>query len=437
MVDNMASHLVKEAKQYQEQFKTGESAFIDEKKEALAQFIKLGLPNKKEEIWKYTNTSSFLKEDLKLNPPKGSWSHDIIKSFSLQETCNKIIFVNGHFNSDLTSLEDGLELKQDEHSSFFETEEPFDLFNKATSNSTIHLSVQADKVFENPIEILHLSSKENHNHINCPRIQIDVQNYSKIFVFEHFICTEKDKSPYYFVNALTEINCGEGSFVEHIKCQRDSLESVHIAQVKAKVQKDAHFKSFTLSLGASLARNNIFSYLENTWANTSVHGLFVIKEKQHCDNFSIINHKISHTTSEQLFKGVIDESAHGIFTGKVIVNPNAQQVNSTQLNNNLLLNKKAKVNTRPILEIDADDVKCSHGATIGQIDENQAFYLRTRGMSQRKAQEILCHAFLQEALDKITHEKIKDFVQPILVKRFEQFQILESNKEGEKNANRH
>jgi Fe-S cluster assembly protein SufD len=329
--------------------------------------------------------------------------------------------VNGIFNEGLTSLEEGLELLQEEKSS--EAKGPFELFNKATSKA-IKLTIPTSKIFETPIEILHVALDENHDYINCPRLHIEAKNYSKAFIMEHFVCMAKNEDPYYFVNALTEIECGEGSFVEHVKCQRDSSRAIHIAQVKANVGKDAHFKSFTLSLGANLARNNIYSYLENTWANTSVHGLFVIKEKQQCDNFSVIDHKVSHTTSNQLFKGVLDENAHGIFTGKVIVNPDAQQVNSSQLNKNLLLNKKSRVNTRPILEIEADDVKCAHGATIGQIDENQAFYLRTRGMSQRKAQEILCHAFIQEALDKITNEEIKKFLGPILEKRFGQFQIL-------------
>ena len=421
MVDNMSSHLVKEAKKYQEQLN---SASLTEKIEALTQFEKIGLPGKKDETWKYTHASSFLTENLKLGTPQGTLGEEKLKEISLGNTLsNKIVFVNGIFNKELTSLEEGLGFFEEEKSPS-EAKGPFELFNKATSKTNLRLTIPANKVFENPIEILHIALDENHGHINCPQIHIEAQSYSKAFVLEHFICMAKDEAPYYFVNALTEVKCAEGAFVEHVKCQRDSSQAVHIAQVKAKVAKDAHFKSFTLSLGANLARNNVYSYLENTWANTSVHGLFVIKEKQQCDNFSVIDHKVSHTTSDQLFKGVLDENAHGIFTGKVIVNPDAQQVNSAQLNKNLLLSKKSKVNTRPILEIEADDVKCAHGATIGQIDENQAFYLRTRGMSQRKAQEILCHAFIQEALDKISSEEIKKFLGPILKDRFEQFQIL-------------
>ena len=435
MSQNMSSHLINEVKAFHKELKKEYSeASFTLKENALSEFEKLGLPDKKEEIWKYTNASSFLNVNLKLGAPKKELTTQVIEKYLISKNNNRIVFVNGNIDSSYTTLNENITLsmkKECELSEGFH-KDSFELLNKATSTEEVYLEVKSNFVLEEPLEILHLTTLENDNFINCPRIHIQVGPYSKVSILEHFACETYQESPHYFVNAQTSIRCEEGSSVEHVKCQRDSSKAVHIAEVKATVKKDSAFKSFTLSLGANLARNNIKSFLEDTWAHTNIHGLFVIKENQHCDNYSVIDHKVANTTSNQLFKGVLDEKSHGVFTGKVIVNPDAQQVNSGQLNKNLLLSKSAKVNTRPILEIEADDVKCAHGATIGQIDENQAFYLRTRGVSQRKAQEILCRAFVQEALDQITHDEIKAFLSPLVASYFNQFQILDGKEEGAK-----
>ena len=437
MSENMSSYLINEVKAFHKTLKKEHpEASFTLKENALSEFAKLGLPDKKEEIWKYTNTSSFLNTNLKLGAPKKAPTEQVIQSHSLGKDSLRVIFVNGNIDLDHTSLNENitLSLKKESEISEGAYTDSFDLLNQATTTEEIHLEVKPNYVLEEPLEILHLTTLENDGFINCPRICINVGAYSKLSILEHFTCETYESTPHYFVNAHTSVNCEEGSSVEHVKCQRDSLKAVHIAEVKASVKKDSAFKSFTLSLGANLARNNIKSLLEDTWAHTNIHGLFVIKENQHCDNYSVIDHKVAQTTSDQLFKGVLDEKAHGVFTGKVIVNPDAQQVNSGQLNKNLLLSKSAKVNTRPILEIEADDVKCAHGATIGQIDENQAFYLRTRGVSERKAQEILCRAFVQEALDQITHDEIKAFLSPLVASYFNQFQILDGKEEGAKDG---
>ncbi len=429
----MSTHLINEVKAFHTELKkVHPKASFDINENALSEFEKLGLPDKKEEIWKYTNASSFLNSNLRLGAPKKTITHQVIDKHLIGKDSNRIVFINGNMDSNYTFLNENISLSIENESDHPRglSKDSFGLLNKAVSTEELFIEVKPNFVLEKPLEIIHLTTIENDGFINCPRIHIQVGSYSKISILEHFACEAYEASPHYFVNAHTSINCEEGSSVEHVKCQRDSLKAVHIAEVKAAVKKDSAFKSFTLSLGANLARNNINSFLEGTWAHTNVHGLFVIKENQHCDNYSVIDHKVPNTTSDQLFKGVLDEKSHGVFTGKVIVNPDAQQVNSGQLNKNLLLSKSAKVNTRPILEIEADDVKCAHGATIGQIDENQAFYLRTRGVSERKAQEILCQAFVQEALDQIAHDGIRNFVTPLVEGYFNQFKILDGKTKG-------
>ncbi|MEC8623694.1 MAG: Fe-S cluster assembly protein SufD [Bdellovibrionota bacterium] len=438
MSQDMSTHLINEVKAFHKELKKEyPEASFNLKENALSEFEKLGLPDKKEEIWKYTNASSFLNSNLKLGAPKKAITPQMIEGYLINKDSNRIVFINGNMESNYTFLNENISLsikKESDLPNGF-SKDSFGLLNKAISPEEIFIEIKPNFVLEEPLEILHLTTLENDSFINCPRVHIKVGSYSKISTLEHFFCEAYEKTPHYFVNAQTSIICEEGSSVEHVKCQRDSLKAVHIAEVKAIVKKDSAFKSFTLSLGANLARNNISSLLEDTWAHTNIHGLFVIKEDQHCDNYSVIDHKVANTTSDQLFKGVLDEKSHGVFTGKVIVNPDAQQVNSGQLNKNLLLSKSAKVNTRPILEIEADDVKCAHGATIGQIDENQAFYLRTRGVSERKAQEILCQAFVQEALDQISHIGIRKFVSPLVENYFNQFKILDEKTQGANDGN--
>ncbi|RLA65422.1 MAG: Fe-S cluster assembly protein SufD [Epsilonproteobacteria bacterium] len=376
---------------------------------ALKKLSEIGFPTKKLENWKYTNVTPLLKDHLKLNAPLDTAD---IESFLIKTDGPLMVFINGHFIEEKSVSVPGLHFKVKSLSNSLpefdeSSEESFDLLNLSSLNALISVKVGKDTLIESPLQILHLSTEKMNGYRSHSRVEIKAEAYSKLDILETFAHLGK-KTDHYLVNPLTNIKVGEGAKVEHIKAGLDSLSSLNIGKVKAIIGKDAFFNSFTFTIGGKLGRNNLDVSLAENGAEAHVHGVFALGQDQHCDIFSIIDHKVAHTNSEQLFKGLLDESAHGVFTGKIIVNPQAQLINSRQASKNLLLSKKARINTRPILEIYADDVKCSHGATIGQLNENEIFYLESRGIPKEKAQRMLCQGFAQEGINTISNPLIKE-----------------------------
>ena len=391
---------------------------------ALKKLSEKGFPTKKLENWKYTNVAPLLDSHLLLNPPLDSVEID---SFLLELDGPLMVFVNGHFVKEKSQGAKGLNYSVNDLSnslpSFDESsEESFDLLNLSSLSTIVEIVVENDAVIEKPLQILHISTAKMNGHRTHPRIDIRVGNHSKLDILETF-AHQGNITDHYLVNPLTNIEVSEGAKVEYIKAQLDSLSSLHVGKLKVQVGKDAFFNSFTFTLGGKLGRNNLDVALIKEGAEAQVHGVFALSGNQHCDNFSIIDHKVAHTNSAQLFKGLLDESSHGVFTGKIIVNPQAQLTNSKQSSKNLLLSKKAHINTRPILEIYADDVKCAHGATIGQLNEDEVFYLESRGIPKVKAQRILCQGFVQEGIDTIINPLIKEKISGYLTAQLKSFDI--------------
>jgi len=400
----LISSYIKENKEFQKHLE----GKYPQMEKALTELESKGFPTKKLETWKYTNVAPLLEDHLKLNPPKDEVD---FKSFLLEGDGPLLVFVNGH----LTQTRDfkGINLKVESlvssHAEIGEVsgEDSFDLLNLSSLSNMVTAVVEKETVVERPLQILHVSTDAMKGYRVHPRVAIKVGAYSKLDILETFAHIG-EVGNHYLVNGVTEILVGEGAKVEHIKAQMESLSSLHVSRVSAIVGKDAFFNSFTFNLGAKLGRNNLDVSLENEGGEAHVHGVFALSKDQHCDNFSVIDHKVAHTNSSQLFKGIVDEKSHGVFTGKIMVNPQAQLINSHQASKNLVLSRKAHINTRPILEIYADDVKCAHGATIGQLNEDEVFYLESRGIPKSKAQRILCHGFAQEGIDTVTNPLIRE-----------------------------
>jgi len=392
---------------------------------ALEKLKEIGFPTKKLETWRYTNVAPMLGPHLKLNPPVDELKEEDV--FLLREDGPLIVFVNGHLvkekSIDITGLKIKVESLTNSMPEILEvSEDSFDLLNLSSLTNLVTIEVEKDTVVEKPLQILHVSTDKMNGFRTHPRIDIKARAYSKLDILETFTHVGNE-TDHYMINPITNIEMAEGAKVEHVKAGLDSLSSLHIGKVKAKLAKDAFLNSFTFTLGAKLGRNDLDVTLEGEGCEAHVHGVFAISKDQHCDNFSIINHKVAHTNSAQLFKGIVDESAHGVFTGKIIVNPQAQLTNSHQASKNLLLSKKAHINTRPILEIYADDVKCAHGATIGQLNQDEVFYLESRGVPKAKAQRILCHGFAQEGINTITNSLIKEKIESYLTLQLKNFDI--------------
>src|SRR5258706_1752777 len=214
----------------------------------------------------------------------------------------------------------------------------------------------------------------------------------------------------YFTNTVTEVVAGDGAVVDHYKFENESIEAFHIGTVQIHQERSSNVTSRTIALGGGLVRNEINVALTGEGASLSMEGLFVLSGKQHVDNHTVIDHVAPHCDSLELFKGILDENARGIFDGRIIVEPDAVKTSSRQTNRNLLLSETAVVDSKPSLEIHNDDVKCNHGSTIGQLDEEALFYLRSRGISEEEARNLLVYAFASEIVERVKIEPVRESV---------------------------
>jgi len=221
----------------------------------------------------------------------------------------------------------------------------------------------------------------------------------------------------YFTNAVTEIVAGEGAVVDHYKIQNEALAAFHISTLQATLGRSANFASCSISLGAALARHDIGATLSEG-ADATLNGLYIVNGTQHVDHHTTIDHALPHATSRELYKGILDGKASAVFNGKVLVRKDAQKTDSRQTNQNLLLSDDARIDSKPELEIFADDVRCTHGATIGQLDAEAIFYLQSRGIGREQARSLLTRAFAQDLVDRIKIQPVKDSLEAVLLEKF-------------------
>ena len=383
-------------------------------KSSLDFFKERGLPHTKMEDWLYTKLTDVLPENFEVATESSSSTEETL----LGE--HALYFSNGYLIPSKTKLPKEItiqevaveDLKLEDYGD--DTKDIFSMLN-ATVNSKINsLRIEKNFVLKSPISIIHETNCEGA--FATPRIHIEMEPFSECNFVEVFKGIDDVK---YNQAAVTNFKLAPGSRAKHVKVQTEGNMSFHAGSVNATLKKDAHFKSFTFNTGALKARHNLNVALLEAGAYASVDGLYTLDGNQHCDNFSLINHVAEHTDSSQLFKGVLNNSSRGVFTGKVLVARDAQKVNSEQLNKNLLLTKKAHVDTRPQLEVYADDVKCAHGATVGQMSDEEAFYLQSRGLSRERAQKLLIHAYCADAITKIEDEVIEDYLSNVLFESFE------------------
>ena len=212
----------------------------------------------------------------------------------------------------------------------------------------------------------------------------------------------------YFANAVTEVEVGDGATLRHYRVQSENRESTHLANLNVRIGKDATYDGFGLHLGGRLSRTDVFARLEGEGGHCGLNGAYLMKGREHCDTTTVIEHHAAHTTCREIFKGILDDEARGVFQGKIIVHPGAQQIDGHQLSNALLLSDRAEMDAKPELEIYADDVKCSHGATTGKLDDTSLFYLRSRGIPEALARNLLIQSFLAEVIDEVKDEAVRE-----------------------------
>jgi Fe-S cluster assembly protein SufD len=389
-------------------------------KNALEKFKLQGIPTKKNEDWIYTNISK------SLAPRFFSRNTEIVHDIPqvVIDRRGMIILNNGVFNRHQSVLPKGVIIDQQKPSEgFFDA---FDTLNFSVAISPLFLKIEKNTVLDFPLTIVHLIDEAGVNKIVSPRITVVAEAFSKVSVAEVFTSTQNLLFQY-TTNSSTIFDLKENAFVEHVKFQDEAAASTHIGLTKATLAKDAQFKSMTIDLGILVSRHNIDVIVNGTGAEAHVNGLYALSKSEHADIFSSITHNAAHTNSDQLFKGILAGESHGAFTGKISIAKDAQLVNSNQLNKNLMLSKKAHIDTRPQLLVAADDVKCAHGATIGQLSAEEEFYLESRGIKKDKAKRMLCHGFAADVLFKIDNKKIQEMAFGLLERNFESTALDEMN----------
>jgi Fe-S cluster assembly protein SufD len=291
----------------------------------------------------------------------------------------------------------------------------FAALNTAFVTDGVVVRLPADCVVDAPLHILWVSDAASQRTAVYPRVLVHAGKHARIALIESFVSLGGSQ---YLTNAVTEVALEDGAHVEHYKVQREATDAFHVATVQAMQGRDTVFHQFSYAEGARLSRSNIYTKLGAPGAEGRLNGLYLLSGDQHCDHQTYVHHAAERCASRELYKGILDDAGRGVFNGKVLVDPIAQQTDGKQTNHALLLSEQAKVDSKPQLEIFADDVKCTHGATVGRLDETLLFYLKSRGVSRDTARALLTYAFAAESLETIEVEALKDALEALAFARF-------------------
>jgi Fe-S cluster assembly protein SufD len=390
--------------------------------------VQLNLPTNQDENWRFTDLSDLIKQDWHSSPGT-ELNKIILEGFALPEASHsRLVFVNGDYAdnlSDISALPDTVyvgnlgnlpEDKVNKISGYLGKNdgerEVFTALNTAGLRDAFVIWVKANAKMDIPIHLLHLTARENLSILTQPRILVVGEANSSFNFIEYYGavasgCSDSAKQQYYFTNVVTEITLENNAQINHSRIQRESGDGFHIGNTVVFQAQNSRYTINELSLGGKLYRHNLYINQEGEQTETNLNGLTMLQGKQIGDTHSEVNLTKPHGTVKQLHKYIIDDSGRGVFNGRVNVPKLAQLTNATQLNRNLLLSDKARINTKPELQITADNVKCAHGATVSQLEADEIFYLRSRGLNEYDARHLLMDAFAGEILDQIPYESLK------------------------------
>ena len=397
------------------------------REEAFARFTAVGVPTSKDEEWRFTPVRYLATTDFRSAGVSPRVTERDIAPFLIRDGEFRLVLVDGRVDPSLSRMprRAGVRLVPlsdigDTGSMFTDSlaagngtieATPFAALNAAVWTDGAALYVGGGAVIEAPIEILHVATPAAANAVITPRTIIHADQMAQVHVIENFVSLTDEP---YFTNAACEIIMSDGARVEHVRIQRESRAATHVGITTVHQAGNSHYRSFTLALGAKLSRHNLHAHLDAPNVETLLYGLYVGRGEQLIDNHTAIFHDHPDCKSWEVYKGVLAERAHGVFNGKVIVRPAAQKTDAKQTNRNLLLSDQAKIDTKPQLEIFADDVRCTHGATVGRLDEQQRYYLRTRGIAGRAAEMMLIHAFVAEVLAEVMQSQVREALEALV-----------------------
>lgn len=407
------------------------TVFQSIRKNAFQEFLKKGIPNAKNENWKYTPAQKFFVQEKIINETSNSTSKIQLQTFPFIKS-NRLVFINGKWSEQYSHIIDKNikieNLKSNLSKSNFIFTEYFDqiapahhdsltALNTAFFEEGLFIHVPKNTKVEHPILLIHYISEEVHSEIIHHRNFIYIDKSSEAVLIESY---QNESQAQCVLNQVNEILIQDNAKLDCYQININEKESKFIGTTAVQQNKHSRLNHYAINIGGKLIRNNTQAILKGSGAEADLNGIYVLQHNDHVDNHILVHHAVPECVSHQLYKGLIDDSATAVFNGKIYVQKDAQKTNAFQTNKNILLSNKATVNTMPQLEIFADDVKCSHGATVGQIDKNAMFYLKSRGLNENTALRILFQAFVGEVLEKIKIEPLKNFLLEELHTKFEE-----------------
>jgi len=414
------------------------------RKGGLACFAELGLPTLHDEDWRFTNVAPIDKMMFKpvLEPAHHGVTEKVLSQFPFTALAGgKLVFVNGQFAPELSSiakLPEGVKVMSmaaalatepalvEKHLFRFARTDlnAFTALNTAFFQGGAFIYAPAGQAVAEPIHLLFVSTAKDPGTTAHPRNLIVAERDSRVTVIESYVSLSNTA---YFTNSVTELVAGDNAVVEHLKFQDENQQAFHIATVAAHFGRASNVVTHSIALGAKLSRTNIYATLAGEGLECILNGLYLTRGEQLADHYMVVEHAQPHCASHEYFNGILADKSKGVFHGRILVRPGAQKTDAKQTNKNLLLSDDATADTKPQLEIYADDVKCTHGATVGQLNDESIFYLRTRGLGLDTARRMLIHAFAGEIIDRVRCAAVRQELDRLVWDRLEQNQQIAVN----------
>jgi Fe-S cluster assembly protein SufD len=401
---------------------------------AIERFAELGFPTRRNEAWKYTSVADIAVASLDPEPPaRAGVSREDIRALLGSEASHEwFVFEDGRFAPELSSGEtlppnvevEGLASALGKHPELIRPlldradllDRPFAALNDAFQRDGAFIRVAGGASPQRPIQLLFVASPAASGRVANPRNIIQIERGAMAAVMLRFESLCKDV---YWTNAMTQILLEENAELDLLTVQSESDTAYHFSSVDVRQKRDSRFRSHHIALGGALARSEIYARLDAPGVDCTLNGLFLGDGHQHHDSQTTVDHASPHGTSRELYKGILGDHSRGVFNGSVLVRPDAQKTNAQQFNPNLLISDDAQINTKPTLEISADDVKCSHGSTVGRLDEDALFYLRARGVDERAARQMLTVAFASEIANAVPQDSLRAQVEQLIAAKLE------------------
>jgi Fe-S cluster assembly protein SufD len=400
---------------------------------AFARFCQVGFPTTRDEDWRFTNVAPLARTDFRLfRETAAPETLPSLDPWELKGAAARLVFVNGRFSVSLSTrnslpagvVANGLQAEIARRTpeisrhlgQYLDIQrDPFSALNTAFIEDGAYVHVTRGVVLQQPIHLLFVSTAASEPTMINPRNLVLVDQQAQATIVEEYISIGAEAPT--LANAVTEMVAGENTTATHIFLEREHRQAYSMSTLRIEQARSANVASHSFLLGGLMVRNNVHPVLAGEGGECLINGLFLGNGRQHLDNYMLVEHASPHCASRQYYNGILDDHAHGVFHGRIIVHKDAQKTDAKQTNRNLLLSDDAQIDTKPQLEIYADDVKCTHGATIGQIEENALFYLRSRGMSEADARRLLLEAFAGECLDRIQPGAARSYVEAAVRQR--------------------